>query len=128
MLRKTFQLSFLIIVSSVFILCKTKKVKDEITFTSKEKTDEIHSEDKSKILILNYVLDKNPVITFNYQVIEAKTKEELLKGVFVGEKIEWLDNTSLKCKHYVGMIQKDNDQILEENKNDGAQYTIIKIN
>lgn len=128
MLRKTFQLSFLIIVSSVFILCKTKKVKDEITFTSKEKTAEIHSEDKSKILILNYVLDKNPVITFNYQVIEAKTKEELLKGVFVGEKIEWLDNTSLKCKHHVGMIQKDNDQILEENKNDGAQYTIIKIN
>lgn len=134
MQKKTLQLIFLVMISSLLLFCKSKKVnddkmndKDKITITSKENTTKIYSEDKSKILILNFTTNTNPIITYNYKVIDAKTKLELKKGVFVGEKIEWLDNTSLKCTPHIGMIEKESNQVLEGNKSDNTQYIIIKI-
>lgn len=134
MQKKILQLIFLVMISSLLLFCKSKKVnddkmndKDKITITSKENTTKIYSEDKSKILILNFTTNTNPIITYNYKVIDAKTKLELKKGVFVGEKIEWLDNTSLKCTPHIGMIEKESNQVLEGNKSDNTQYIIIKI-
>ena len=128
-------LIILTIISSLFVFCKTKKVdeynvdqKDIITSGSKKTTEKIYNNDKSKLLILEYTLNKNPIITYNYSVINAKTKEELKKGVFTGEKIEWLNNDTLKCTPYVGMIKKENDQILEKGKDQKINYITIKIN
>lgn len=128
-------LMILTIISSLFVFCKTKKVdeynvdkKDIITSGSKKTTEKIYNNDKSKLLILEYTLNKNPIITYNYSVINAKTKEELKKGVFTGEKIEWLNNDTLKCTPYVGMIKKENDQILEKGKDQKINYITIKIN
>lgn len=128
-------LIILTIISSLFVFCKTKKVdeynvdqKDIITLGSKKTTEKIYNNDKSKLLILEYTLNKNPIITYNYSVINAKTKEELKKGVFTGEKIEWLNNDTLKCTPYVGMIKKENDQVLEKGKDQKINYITIKIN
>jgi hypothetical protein len=125
----------LTIISSLFVFCKTKKVdehnvgqKDIITSGSKKTTEKIYNSDKSKLLILEYTLNKNPVITYNYSVINSKTKEELKKGVFTGDRIEWLDNNTLKCMTYIGMIKKENDLVLEEGKNQKKNYITIKIN
>ncbi|WP_405609957.1 hypothetical protein [Polaribacter sp. Asnod1-A03] len=128
---------FFIAIFSIFIFsCKTndvhnqgKKNNEKIILENNEKEVEISNEEKSKILILRYTVNKSPVITFNYQVIDAKTKEELKKGVFVGTKLEWLDNTTLKATPHIGIIQKENDEILDDSKakNKQNQYIIIKI-
>ncbi|MGB0880575.1 MAG: hypothetical protein ACPGTO_08420 [Polaribacter sp.] len=134
MQKRRMQLLFLSLISSLFFFCKTNNVhhkgqenKEIITFESKEKTTVIYNENKSKILILNYTTNKSPVITFKYQVVDATTKEELKKGVFIGEKIEWLDNTTLKCTPHIGMIQKQDDVILKDSTTKNTQYIIIKI-
>ncbi len=136
MLNKTIRLFFLMLISSLFFFCKSNQVnknnskkKDEIiTFNDHKVVKEIYNQNKSKLLILNYVTTKNPVITFNYQVLDVKTKKELKKGVFIGEKMEWLDESSLKCTPYIGMIEKENDVIIEENTPKKKRYTTIKIN
>jgi hypothetical protein len=125
----------IIIISSLFTFCKTKKVKDssmdnqeEIIFNTKKTTDNIYNANKSMMLILDYTLGKNPIITYSYQVIDAKTKKELKKGVFTGDKIEWLDNNTLKCTPYIGMTIRENDQVIEGSKNENVKYITIKIN
>ena len=121
-----------IIVLSSFINCKSKKIekKEEIIFQEKQTVDEKYNQDKSKLLMLSYVTHKSPVISYNFKVVDSKTKKVLKKGVFVGEKIEWLDATTLKCTKHVGMIQKEDDQILSpETKNKIIiNYSIININ
>ena len=115
----------IIIISSLFTFCKTKKVKD----SSMDNQEEIiFNANKSMMLILDYTLGKNPIITYSYQVIDAKTKKELKKGVFTGDKIEWLDNNTLKCTPYIGMTIRENDQVIEGSKNENVKYITIKIN
>ena len=128
-------LALSIFIFNVLVFCKAKDVNDHNVekikiIISKETTDKIFSFDKTKVLILTYKMDKSPIIKFNYQVIDTDTKKELKKGVFVGEKMEWLDATTLKCTKHVGMIQKEDDQILSpETKNKIIiNYSIININ
>ena len=128
-------LALSIFIFNVLVFCKAKDVNDHNVekikiIISKETTDKIFSFDKTKVLILTYKIDKSPIIKFNYQVIDTDTKKELKKGVFVGEKMEWLDATTLKCTKHVGMIQKEDDQILSpETKNKIIiNYSIININ
>ena len=135
MKRNLLILALSIFIFNVLVFCKAKDVNDhnveKIKITiSKETTDKIFSFDKTKVLILTYKIDKSPIIKFNYQVIDTDTKKELKKGVFVGEKMEWLDATTLKCTKHVGMIQKEDDQILSpETKNKIIiNYSIININ
>lgn len=123
----------LILVSNLFVFCKSKSINENnlddkklVTYTNKKVTDKIFNDDKSKLLILEYEFNKNPVINFNYLVLDSKTNEELKKGVFAGSKIEWLNNNTLKCTPYIGMIS------LEDEKSTGdkskANYITIKIN
>ena len=135
MYNKKMIIIFTIIISCLFAFCKTKKVKDssmdnqeEIIFTIKKTTDSIYNANKSKILILEYTLDKNPIVTYSYRVIDAKTKKEFKKGIFTGDKIEWLDNNTLKCTPYIGMAIKESDQVIEGTKNEKVKYITIKIN
>tara|TARA_B110000902_G_scaffold249687_1_gene308108 strand:- start:196 stop:603 length:408 start_codon:yes stop_codon:yes gene_type:complete len=135
MKRNLLILALSIFIFNVLVFCKAKDVNDHNVekikiIISKETTDKIFSFDKTKILILTYKMDKSPIIKFNYQVIDTDTKKELKKGVFVGEKMEWLDATTLKCTKHVGMIQKEDDQILSpETKNKIIiNYSIININ
>jgi len=100
----------------------------EIIFTTKKTTDNIYNADKSKILILEYTRGKNPILTYSYRVIDAKTKKEFKKGIFTGDKIEWLDNNTLKCTPYIGMAIKESDQVIEGTKNEKVKYITIKIN
>tara|TARA_B110000240_G_scaffold183199_1_gene216697 strand:+ start:559 stop:966 length:408 start_codon:yes stop_codon:yes gene_type:complete len=135
MKRNLLILALSIFIFNVLVFCKAKDVNDHNVekikiIISKETTDKIFSFDKTKVLILTYKMDKSPIIKFNYQVIDTDTKKELKKGVFVGEKMEWLDATTLKCTKHVGMIQKEDDQILSpETKNKIIiNYSIININ
>jgi|TARA_B110000967_G_scaffold206210_1_gene252421 hypothetical protein len=135
MKRNLLILALSIFIFNVLVFCKAKDVNDHNVekikiIISKETTDKIFSFDKTKVLILTYKIDKSPIIKFNYQVIDTDTKKELKKGVFVGEKMEWLDATTLKCTKHVGMIQKEDDQILSpETKNKIIiNYSIININ
>lgn len=117
----------------VFFNCKSKKVdnKDgiEITFKEKKVTKELYSPDKAKLLILDYLQSKSPLITFNYKVVDIKTKEVLISGTFSGIKMEWNDNNSIKGLKYVGMAEGDNDEILTKgNKIENKNITVIQIN
>ncbi len=134
MLNKTIQLFFLMLVSSLFFFCKSNNVSKQntknnqiITFQDKEITDKVYNQDKSKVLMLQYTSTKNPVITFKYQVVDVKTNKELKKGVFTGEKMEWLDNTTLKCTPHIGMVQKQSDEVLLESVPTKKKYIFIKI-
>jgi hypothetical protein len=135
MLKKTVQLFFLILFSGVFFFCKSndiheKKKDNQLTFIESKITKEVYNQDKSKLLMLSYVTHKSPIISYNFKVVDLKTKKVLKKGVFVGEKIEWLDATTLKCTKHVGMIQKEEDHILspETEKKIAMNYIIIHIN
>jgi hypothetical protein len=135
MFKKTVQLFFLILFSGVFFFCKSndihEKNKDnQLTFIESKITKEVYNQDKSKLLMLSYVTNKSPVIRYTFKVVDSKTKKVLKKGVFAGEKIEWLGATTLKCTKYVGMIQKKEDHILSPGtKNKTAiNYSIININ
>jgi hypothetical protein len=135
MFKKIILHLFLVIFSSLFFFCKTNIVlkkeeikNEEITFQEKQTVDEKYNQDKSKLLILSSISNKNPVITFNYRVIDTQTKKELKKGVFIGQSISWLDKTTLKCMPYVGMIQKEDDLILDGKKKNTPTYITIKIN
>ncbi|MFT5256671.1 MAG: hypothetical protein ACI8VJ_000563 [Polaribacter sp.] len=135
MFKKIILHLFLVIFSSLFFFCKTNIVlkkeeikNEEITFQEKQTVDEKYNQDKSKLLILSSISNKNPVITFNYRVIDTQTKKELKKGVFIGQSISWLDKTTLKCMPYVGMIQKEDDLILDGEKKNTPTYITIKIN
>lgn len=134
MLNKIIKFTFLILVSSLFFFCKSNNVNKQntknnqiITFQDKEITDKIYNQDKSKVLILQYTSTKSPVITFKYQVVDVKTNKELKKGVFTGEKMEWLDKNTLKCKPYTGMIKKESDEIITESIPTKQKYVFIKI-
>ncbi|WP_439132056.1 hypothetical protein [Polaribacter sp.] len=123
------------IICCSFIFCKTKKVNEtnmqenKLTTTNKKiTTDKVYNFDKSKVLILKYIVDKNPIIKYNYKVIDVKTQKELKEGVFTGDKIEWLDNNTLKCTPYVGMVKKDDDRVLENTTKNNVNFITIKVN
>ncbi len=123
------------IICSLFIFCKTKKVNEtnmpekKLTTTNKKLTTEkIYNFDKSKLLILNYIVDKNPIINYSYTVIDVKTKKELKKGVFTGDKIEWLDNNTLKCTPHIGMKALEDEKPLKDIDKKKVNYITIKIN
>jgi len=135
MLKKTLQLFILTLFSGLFFFCKTNNVHEnkkdnQPTFQEIEITQKLHNQDKSKLLLLNYLKGVSPIITYNYKVVDTKTNKELKKGVFVGEKIEWLNLSTLKCTKHVGMIQKEDDNILlsETKNNTSINYITIKIN
>jgi hypothetical protein len=123
----------IIIVLSTFINCRSKKIDKKeavITFQIKENIKETYNKNKTLLLILRSKADGNLPITFNYKVVDSKMKKVLKKGIFVGEKMEWLDAKRLKCTKHVGMIQKEDDQILsqETKKKTATNYNIIDIN
>jgi hypothetical protein len=136
MLRKSIIIVSLVVYSSLFFFCKSNTSNKEVpkkntvvTFKEQEVTTQIYNDDKSMLLVLNYVIEKSPIITYSYKVIDLKTREELKKGVFIGQKIEWLDRSSLKCIHHVGMVRKEDDQLLLTGKDrSNMNYTVIKIN
>ncbi|WP_288955148.1 hypothetical protein [uncultured Polaribacter sp.] len=98
---------------------KKPEEENKITFSEKNVVKEIYNAKKSMLLVLNYKSGMNQPITFNYKVLDLPSKEIIKTGVFIGNKIEWLDNTSLKCYEHTGMIQKE-DKSLDN-------YKIIKI-
>lgn len=73
-------------------------------------------------------MNKNPIIIYAYKVIDVKSKKELKEGVFTGEKIEWLDNSTLRCTKHVGMIKKDDNQLLDGDTYNNVNYITIKVN
>ncbi|ARV06872.1 hypothetical protein BTO04_09335 [Polaribacter sp. SA4-10] len=133
MIKKTLQLFFLILVSGLFFFCKSndiheKKKDNQLTFIESEITKEVYNQDKSKILILNYVIHRSPVITYNFKVVDSKSKKVLKKGVFVGSKIEWKDNSTLKCFLHKGIVQKENEAFSDrKNSKPNIDYIIIQI-
>lgn len=130
---KYIQFLTLIFLVSTISNCKSKDLKNtkeetKTTFLAKNTSEEIYNPNKSLLLILNYNIDGNLPTTFNYEVMDVKTKIQKKKGVFVGTKMQWLDNTSLKCHLYVGMIQQEPDEYSETNDDNSTKdYTIIKI-
>jgi hypothetical protein len=102
---------------------------NKITFLSKDVVKEIYNQDKTLLLILKYKVDGNLPTTFNYKVIDVKTKEEKKEGIFIGSKIEWQDNKSLKCTKHIGMVKKDDENLLTGEKTETTKnYIVITIN
>ena len=103
---------FTILAASIFISCKSKKMDKQeapkIVFQQQKVIKELHSPDKSKILILSYLEDMNATTNFDYKVISLKSKKEVKSGKFTGVKIEWFTNESLKGYLYQGIIEKEN--------------------
>lgn len=120
---------FLLVLVSIFILnCKSiMKKENNITFQLKETTEKLYNNDKTLLLILTYKIDGNLPITFNYKVIDVKTKIEKKAGVFTGTKIVWQDNLSLKCTKYIGMVENENEDPLKQIKKT-KNYIIINLN
>ncbi len=123
-MNNVIKITFFFLFSCLFFNCKSKTVKkpeeeNKITFSEKNVVKEIYNAKKSMLLVLNYKSGMNQPITFNYKVLDLPSKEIIKTGVFIGNKIEWLDNTSLKCYEHTGMIQKE-DKSLDN-------YKIIKI-
>ncbi|WP_445748879.1 hypothetical protein [Polaribacter sp.] len=108
----------------LYTSCKSNKIdttdKKEIVVQNNTIRKEIPSPDKSKILVLEY-LDKLEIpISFNYKVIDSKSKKELISGVFSGVKMEWETNTTIKAFTYLGIVEMDNE-------NPEKLYKIIKV-
>lgn len=119
-----------VMLSTFYASCKSKNINDEnvIKTDQLKKVDRIFNNDKSMVLILDYEITNNPIITYNYKVINSTTKRELKKGVFTGESIEWLNNNTLKCIPSVGMVREEADQVLNEKIDKKVEYITIKIN
>lgn len=118
-------LVFVSIFSVLFFLsCKSKMIettdKEETVIQKNTIRKEIFSPDKSKILILEYVDKLEIPISFNYKVIDSKSKKELISGVFSGVKMQWETNTTIKAHSYIGMVEMDN-------KNPAKLYEIITL-
>ena len=107
-----------------FFNCKTKNIKDtenkEIVMQYKNILKEILSPDKSKILILEYVDKMEIPILFKYKVLDSTSKKELISGIFLGVKMEWEDDASIKAHSYIAIVEKDN-------QNSEKLYKIIKV-
>ena len=103
---------FTILAASIFISCKSKKMDKQeapkIVFQQQKVIKELHSPDKSKILILSYLEDMNATTNFDYKVISLNSKKELTSGKFTGTKMEWFTNESIKGYLYQGIIEKEN--------------------
>ena len=124
MLKKYIVAILSILLVLLFSNCKSKKIKTTETKETVIQTNtirkEIPSPDKSKILVLEY-LDKLEIpISFNYTVIDSKSKKELIYGIFSGVKMEWETNTTIKAYSYLGIVEMDNE-------NPEKLYEIIKV-
>lgn len=130
MLKRVFFSLFLLY--SVFS-CKTKKMevekKKDITF--KENTvikKEVYNFDKTMVLVMEYTATKEPFKTINYQVLDSKNKEVKKKDTFLGTKMEWYTNNSLKAYIYRGTVKKDDTSLLDSKDNENDNFKIITIN
>ena len=124
MLKKYIVVILSILLVLLFSNCKSKKIKTTETKETVIQTNTIRkkipSPDKSKILVLEY-LDKLEIpISFNYTVIDSKSKNELISGIFSGVKMEWETNTTIKAYSYLGIVEMDNE-------NPEKLYEIIKV-
>ncbi|MEO9570700.1 MAG: hypothetical protein ABJH82_12895 [Polaribacter sp.] len=118
---------------SFFFNCKSKNVnqiedKNNITFLSTDIIKTLYNQDKSLLLIIKYKEDGNIPTTFNYKVKNIKSNKIVKEGLFIGRKIEWYDNSSLKCIEHVGIIREENSRLSTiENSKKTKNYTIVKI-
>jgi hypothetical protein len=124
MLKKYIVAILSILLVALFSNCKSKKIKNtenkETVIQKNTIRKEIPSPNKSKILVLEY-LDKLEIpISFNYKVIDSKSKNELISGIFSGVKMEWETNTTIKAYSYLGIVEMDNE-------NPEKLYEIIKV-
>lgn len=124
MLKKYIVAILSILLVALFSNCKSKKIKNtenkETVIQKNTIRKEIPSPNKSKILVLEY-LDKLEIpISFNYKVIDSKSKNELISGIFSGVKMEWETNTTIKAYSYIGIVEMDNE-------NPEKLYEIIKV-
>ena len=119
----------------ILMNCKSKKIEGQnsenqeiIIKTDKDVVERIYSPDKSMILILNYTQTSNPIIKYSYQIVSKDSKKLLKEGTFLGEKLEWLDNQTLKATPYIGMDTKVSDETLLNGGGKKVNYIQIKIN
>lgn len=68
------------------------------------------------LLVTSYKEDIQPRRTINYKVLNSRSKKTLKEGVFTGMKLEWFALNQLKGYLYIGMTQKESDEVLP-NKN-----------
>ncbi|MEO9571090.1 MAG: hypothetical protein ABJH82_09605 [Polaribacter sp.] len=105
---------------------KNQEEEKLVTFQEEKVIKKVYNQEKTLLLVLEYKVDGNLPTIFKYKVIDVKTKEVKKEGIFVGVKIEWYDNESLRCFVHKGIIEKtDND--LSKEKEVRNDYIIIKI-
>lgn len=133
MLKKIKLSSVIIIALIAVVSCKCKDVttnKNDADLNNEKNmiTQESHNSDKTLLLITSYKDDINSRRIINYKVLEVSSKKVVKEGTFEGMKLEWLGTNQLKGYLHIGMVQKDNDNVLlEGNKNDNKNILIIDI-
>lgn len=74
---------------------------------------------KDKTLILYYKVSQipsDPANRIEYYVQEVASKKIIRKDIYRGTSVEWGEGRNLELTPYVGMIQKDPDEIPIEDK------------
>lgn len=130
MQKKKSIIPILLLITLCMFNCKSKKMdkkENPIIHESADVSKELYSPNKTMILTLNFKEDINPQKTFNYKVTKVKTKEEIIKGTFVGIKMEWLTNSTIKGYLFKGMIKNEKESNNSGNA-DSDNYKIIKVN
>tara|TARA_B110000967_G_C18901647_1_gene575855 strand:+ start:5396 stop:5743 length:348 start_codon:yes stop_codon:yes gene_type:complete len=101
--------------------CKSKEMvnntkKSNLTFQNNIIENKSYNQDKTMLLVTSYKGDMQPRRTINYKVLNSKSKKILKEGIFIGMKLEWFALNQLKGYLYIGMTQKESDEVLQ-NKN-----------
>lgn len=90
--------------------------KSDLTFQLNIIENKSYNQDKTMLLVTSYKEDMQPRRTINYKVLNSKSKKILKEGTFIGMKLEWFALNQLKGYLYIGMTQKESDEVLQ-NKN-----------
>ena len=87
-----------------------------------------YNNNKTYLLITSFKNDLTSRKIINYKVLNASDKKIVKSGKFEGTKLVWHSNNQLVGYLHVGMIKKDNDDILlDDNKPNKENRIIIEI-
>jgi hypothetical protein len=120
-LNKIIAILLLIFTALTLVSCKSKEMvnntkKSDLTFQLNIIENKSYNQDKTMLLVTSYKEDMQPRRTINYKVLNSKSKKILKEGTFIGMKLEWFALNQLKGYLYIGMTQKESDEVLQ-NKN-----------
>jgi hypothetical protein len=130
MLKRVSLILKLLLLLCFITSCKCKKLttdSEQIIETANEGmiVEQNYNNNKTYLLITCYKNDLTSRKIIDYKVLNASDKKIVKSGKFEGTKLVWYSNDSLIGYLHVGMIKKDNDDILVDNNKLSKENSII---